>query len=116
MSIEKLVLPYSLFIRFDEEGHFQGAHATDIVSFVDTDTGEASVPKETEPRPVTLEEFGALLGERNATLVEDAASARAEAAALRAELDATAATLDRETALRQQAEARLAAAAAALSA
>jgi topoisomerase IA-like protein len=106
MSIEKLVLPYSLFIRFDEEGHFQGAHATDIVSFVDTDTGEASVPKETEPRPVTLEEFGALLGERNATLVEDAAAARAEVTELRAQLETANAMLEQEAERRRQAEAR----------
>jgi len=116
MAIEKRVLPYGLFIRFDDEGRFQGAHATDCVRFVDTETGETSVPKETDPRPVTLAEFGDLLGERNATLVEDADAARSETDALRTELAAANAMIEQEAALRQQAEARLAAVVAAVSA
>lgn len=122
MTIEKKKGLYSLFIRFGVDGSFKAAHATDIVQFIDPEDG-ASAPKETDPRAVTLAEFGELLGAKNAELIEAADAARAiagealaqrdaaisEAAAQRLEIDALRSELEVTKAALAQAQALVAA-------
>lgn len=115
MAIERKKDLYEILIRFGPEG-LSGAHAIDLERVIDTETSELLAERQGAARPITLEEVGAYLGEKNAALIESLEGARAEVDRLGSALAETQAELDRRSAELATAEARLAAVAGALNA
>lgn len=121
VQLERHVGLYEVLARFDFENAdgggktvFTGAHARDKVRFINVETGKVDRDEEQPARPITREEFGALLGDNSAKLIEAADLATLRANVAEARVTELEAEMAEEQAARALAEQKLASIAALL--